>query len=421
MTPLEGPLDPDGRVVVVGASLAGLRSIQALREGGFRGEITCVGDEPHLPYDRPPLSKQFLSGQWGAERLALIATDALDALNVRFELGIRADALDAQSARVTLEDGRRLDSTAVIVATGVRARRLGGASGSHAGMVVRTLEDSSELRRSIEGSGEHPRVVIVGGGFIGAEVASSANAMGAKVTIVEGLAAPLANALGEQVGRWCGALHERNGVALRVDTGVERLDGFDSNENPGGGSVLFAGGERLRADVVVVGIGAVPNTEWLEGSGLEIDDGVVVDDRLFSRGRVLAAGDVARFAWRREPDRANVRIEHWDVASQMGSHAARNLLSGRLAATPFDPVPYFWSDLYGLRIQVLGRPRPDDEVVVVEGDPQGEDPGFVALYGRAGIVSAVVGLSRPRSVMLARAMLVTPTDLQAARDWFAQR
>ena len=228
------------------------------------------------------------------------------------------------------------------------------------------------------------------------------------MTVVELLDIPLSAALGEQVGAACAALHLANGVDLRTGVGVVRLhppgEG-DVHEAPAGraGRVELTDGALLPADVVVVGIGVVPATDWLADSGLQLDDGVVCDASLFAAEGIVAAGDVARWPWRRHGQEDLVRIEHWQVAAEEGVAAARNLIAGRREAAPFDPVPYFWSDQYGLRLQVLGLPSPTDEVAVVDGTLA--DEKFVALYGRAGRLTAALAISRPRQLMGYRPLL----------------
>lgn len=389
-------LPRDGRVVVAGASLAGLRAAQTLREEGFVGSIVMVGEEPHLPYDRPPLSKQVLAGTWPPERTALVDAPRLDELGIDVRLGRRAVSLDAGALRVTLDDGEVVEGDGIVVATGARARQLPGAH------VLRTVDDALSLRQAIARVGVDVgvggRVVVVGAGFIGAEVAATCAGLGCRVTVLEALAVPLAAALGEVVGAACGALHERHGVELRTRAPVMELRSGAPTQ------VVLDGGEVIAADVVVVGIGVDPNAEWLEGS-VDVANGVVCDHALFAAPGVVAAGDVARWTWRHDGAEQSVRIEHWEVASQMGVAAARSLLAGPRDAPSFDPVPYFWSDQYGLRIQVLGRPEPADDVVVVDGRLDADDGKFVAVYGRAGRLSAALAVSRPRQLMAFRPLL----------------
>ncbi len=410
-----GPLATDGSVTVVGASLAGLRTIQGLREHGFTGRITLVGDELHYPYDRPPLSKQVLAGTWPPERVVLADYHALHELGVDARIGHRAVALDAAAGRIELDDGTTVEADRVVVATGARPRALPGTDGIDGVHLLRTLDDCESLRRRLAVAGAGASVVVVGAGFIGSEVASTCAGLGCTVTVVEALATPLEPALGQRIGAACGALHGRNGVDLRTGTGVTAIRPDRTVE--------LTDGTAVPADVVVVGIGVVPNVEWLDGSGLTVDNGVVCDAALFAADRVVAVGDVARWHWRHHGDEELVRIEHWEVASQMGSAVARHLLAGRAAAPDFNPVPYFWSDQYGLRIQVLGRPRPTDDVAVVhgailgepgpagsgtDGPPEGTEPDgkFVAVYGREGRLTAALAISRPRQLMAFRPLLL---------------
>lgn len=398
------PLPRDGTVVVVGASLAGLRAAQELREGKFAGSLVMVGEEVHPPYDRPPLSKQVLAGSWPPERAVLADLDRMSELGVDLRLGHRAVALDAGARRVTLDDGSVLEGDGVVIATGARPRRLPG-TGAHHGAVLRTLDDCERLRAAVLAAGPGCRVVVVGAGFIGSEVAATCAGLGCAVTVLEALPVPLAPAVGGLVGEALGALHLRHGVALRSGVAVEAVR---EPASAGGAAyeVEVDGGEVLPADVVVVGIGVVPNVEWMDGSGLEIGNGVVCDEALFAADGVVCAGDLCRWTWRHLGEEQSLRIEHWEVASQMGTAAARSLLAGRDLAEPFDPVPYFWSDQYGLRIQVLGRPDPADEVAVVDGRLDADDGKFVAVYGRRGRLSGVLAVSRPRQLMAFRPLLV---------------
>jgi NADPH-dependent 2,4-dienoyl-CoA reductase/sulfur reductase-like enzyme len=396
------PLPVDGSAIVVGASLAGLRAAQGLREHGFSGSLVMVGEEPHHPYDRPPLSKQVLAGTWPPERTSLADAEALARLAIETRFGRRAVGLDAAARRVVLDDGAVLEADGIVIATGARPRRLPGTDAHPSVGVVRTLEDTAWLRAAIEAAGPGCRVVVVGAGFIGSEVAATCAGLGCRVTVLEALPTPLAPVLGEEVGAACAALHTRHGVDLRTGAVVDAVGPPDG----AGTDVALATGNSLPADVIVVGIGVVPNTEWLEGSGLTVDNGVVCDDRLFAADGVVAAGDLARWWWRHPGDEGSVRIEHWEVAAQMGMAAAAALLAGRKAAEAFDPVPYFWSDQYGLRIQVLGHPDPTDEVAVVDGSLEAEDGKFVAIYGRAGRLTAALAVSRPRQLMAFRPLLV---------------
>ncbi len=386
------PLDPDGTVVVVGASLAGLRAAQGLRREGFAGQLVLVGAEDHLPYDRPPLSKQVLAGTWEPDRVTLSEQGALDDLGIDARLGHRAVSLDVAGRRVELDDGSSVAANGVVVATGATPRHLYADQGV---MVLRTIEDCLALRDRVGAVGEGCRLVVIGAGFIGSEVASTCSGLGCAVTVIETLPVPLAPALGDVVGGALGSLHGRHGVDLKTNTSVEAV----SRGRNGVTSVELTDGTTLAADMVVAGIGVVPEVSWLEGSGLTLENGVVCDAGLFAADGVVAAGDLARFSFRGEP----VRIEHWQMAADMGAAAATGLLAGRAAAPAFVPVPYFWSDQYGEKVQVLGRPSPDDEVVVVDGTLEDR---FVALYRRGDALSAVAALTRPRQLMSYRALLV---------------
>ncbi len=397
-----GGLPADGTVVVVGASLAGWRCVETLRTEGFEGAISLVGQEQHLPYDRPPLSKQVLAGTWPPEKAVLADKRRSSELRVHEVLGRRAVGLDVAGRAVSLEDGTTLRADGVVVATGASPRRLPGteALGQHDGLfTLRTLDDALALRAAVTAS-EAARVVVIGAGFIGAEVASTCAGLGCRVTVLEALDIPLRPVLGPLLGEYCGSLHGANGVDLR--TGVS-VAGVRPAGDGAGLVVELADGEAFGADAVVVGIGVAPAVDWLADSGLTVDNGVVCDDRLFAADRVVAAGDVARWLWRSPEGDELVRIEHWQVAAEAGVAAARSLLAGRSDAAPFSPIPYFWSDQFGIRLQVLGSPRGDDDVQVVDGSF--EEGKFVAAFGRAGRLRAVMAIGRPRQLMGFRPLL----------------
>jgi 3-phenylpropionate/trans-cinnamate dioxygenase ferredoxin reductase component len=397
-------LPPEGTVIVVGASLAGLRATEALRSEGFGGKITLVGQELHLPYDRPPLSKQVLAGTWPPEKAVLADRKRAGELQLHEVLGHRAVRLDAEKRQVELDDGAQLEGDAVIVATGASPRHLPGTEGltQHDGLfTLRTLDDSLALRAAVTAI-ESCRVVVIGAGFIGAEVASTCAGLGCRVTVIETMEIPLSNVLGPLIGLHCASLYPAHGVTLRAGQGVA---GVHRVEGTGGKGLIVktSEGERLEADVVVVGIGVAPSVDWLKDSGLTLDNGVVCDDRLFAADGVVAAGDVARWVWRHDGGEEQIRIEHWQVAAEAGLAAALALLAGRRQAAPFTPVPYFWSDQFGIRFQVLGNPGGDDEVEIVSGSF--EEGKFVALFGRAGRLRAVMAIGRPRQLMGYRPLL----------------
>jgi 3-phenylpropionate/trans-cinnamate dioxygenase ferredoxin reductase subunit len=402
------PLSTDATILVVGASLAGLRAAEEVRHEGHAGPVVILGDEVHAPYDRPPLSKQFLSGAWDMARIHHHAPDKLDSLGLEFRLGRGAVSLDTEARSVGLEDGTAVHYDGLIVATGARARTLPDTSGMPRVRTLRTLDDCLGIRADLEAAGSGARVVVIGAGFIGSEVAATCHGLDARVTVVEALPTPLARVLGEQMGDACAQLHRAHGVTLLTGIGVEGL-----TADPGGATpvvVRLADGTRLDADLVVVGVGVVPAVEWLEGSGLVLDNGVVCDHSLFAAADVVAAGDVAR--WTLPASGEQVRVEHWTNAAESGAAAARNLLAGSQAAEPYDPIPFFWSDQYTTKIQMIGLPGPDDEVVVVEGSV--DEGKLVALYRRGDRLRAVLAFSRPRHLMSYRPLLAAGASFDEA-------
>lgn len=369
------PLDAGETVLVVGASLAGMRTAEALRGGGFAGPIVVLGAEPHQPYDRPPLSKEVLRGDLDPADLALHSAERLRELDLDLRLGTRARGLDLERRTVACEDGE-LVWDRLVIATGCRPRTLPGCEGLVGVHLVRTLDDAAALRRELAGAG---RVAIVGGGFIGGEVAASARALGAEVTIVEVQEAPLVGVLGPVAARLYRELHEACGVRLRCGVGVAGPLGAGRVTG-----IRLGGGEELEADLVVVAIGVEPETEWLAGSGLRLDNGVLCDPDLSVAADVYVAGDIARW-----PDREGVpiRVEHWTNACEQGAHVARNLIAG--ARAPYDSLPYFWSDQHGTRIQYAGRRDPGDEIQL-----------FVAADEPSQVIGLYVGEDgAPRAVL----------------------
>lgn len=371
-----------GHVVVVGASLAGLHAARALRRQGYDGTLTVVGDEPHPPYDRPPLSKQVLAGTWAPERTALL-TARDDDLDLTWALGRAATGLDPRARTVALDDGTDLPYDGLVIATGAAPRRLPGTDGLASVHVLRSLDDAVALRADLDAG--PARVVVVGAGFIGAEVAATARSRGLPVTLVEPLPVPLGRVLGGEVAETVAAVHRDEGVDLRLGVGVEAVEGGDRVER-----VRLADGTTIACDVVVVGIGVTPNTGWLEASGLPLADGVVADATCRVAPGIVAAGDVAR--WPHPTYGEDLRVEHWDHAIAQGGHAAETLLAGD-GARPFAPVPWFWSDQYDRKIMLAGRPAAAEEVRVVDGSLA--ERRFVALYRRGDQVVAALGMNRP--------------------------
>ena len=375
-------------ITIVGASLAGLRAAESLRRQEFDGQIVLIGDEPHAPYDRPPLSKQYLAGSWNEERLALTKPEKLAEFELDFRLGVRATAFDLASRRLTLDGADDIEVDGLLIATGARCRTLPGTDNLDGVFVLRGLDDATALRAALDAGPS--RVVVVGAGFIGAEVAATARQREIEVSLIEALPQPLGRVLGDEMGAVCADVHREYGVDLRTGVGVEAIEGDGCVER-----VRLSDGSIIEADVVVVGIGVIPNTEWLEGSGLTIDNGVVCDATCLAAPGVTAAGDVAR--WPNQRFDEVMRVEHWDNAVEQGGHAARRLLQSDDEAEPFTPVPWFWSDQYDRKIQLAGRIRPDDDMSIVTGSV--EERRFAALYGRAGKLVGVLGFNRPRHVM----------------------
>jgi 3-phenylpropionate/trans-cinnamate dioxygenase ferredoxin reductase subunit len=391
-----------GPIVVAGASLAGLRVVEQLRRRGHEGPVTVVGEELHSPYDRPPLSKQVLRGA-DAGSVALRDAVALAALDVEFRLGRRAVAVDLTAAEVTLDDGCRLPYGDLVVATGSAARRLPFGQGLAGVHTLRTLDDALALRAELV---RRPRVVVIGGGFIGCEVAASLRALDVPVTLVEGGPAPLAGPLGREGGELVARLHRAHDVDLRCGVGVAGLEGTGHVEG-----VLLADGTLLPADVVVVGIGGRPATDWLTGSGLDVTDGVACDEFGRAAQGVWAAGDVAR--WHNPLFGDRVRVEHWTTAGEQAGVVARNLLGGDGGAlVAYTGVPYFWSDQYDTRIQFAGHRRPDEPLIPF---PVGDIPGrHVALVERAGVLVGALAVNAPRELLRYRGLIAARAPFPAA-------
>jgi NADPH-dependent 2,4-dienoyl-CoA reductase/sulfur reductase-like enzyme len=389
------------RIAIVGASLAGLRAAEALRDRGFDGELTLIGDEPHRPYDRPPLSKQVLQGVWEPEQTLFRRKDGYDALALDMRLGVRALSLDLRARRVTLADGTFADYDRLIVATGARVRMLPSIAPRTGLLALRGLDDAIALRRALM---DGPRVAVVGAGFIGLEVAASCRARGLPVTVIEPLPVPFSPILGRTFGEMVAAMHRDHGVDLR--TGVAVTGVFGESRVAG---VALSDGSRIDADVVVVGIGVTPNTEWLEGSGLTLDNGVVCNGSGEAAPDVYAAGDVARIANRWHGD--SPRIEHWTNAVEQAVCVAENALAGPAACTSFSSVPYFWSDQYDRKIQFIGRARPHDEMVIVDGSL--EDRRLTALYRRGDRMVACLAVNQPRALVKYRKLLAAGTSWEA--------
>jgi NADPH-dependent 2,4-dienoyl-CoA reductase/sulfur reductase-like enzyme len=357
------------RIVVVGASAAGLAAVETLRREGFTGTITVVGEEAEAFYDRPPLSEQVLAGQWDADRIRLRTPDQIGALGMDLRIGVRATGLDTARRLVTLSDGTDVPYDGLVVATGVRPRPLPGDSQPF----IRTIEQALEWRKRLRPG---TALAIVGAGFLGAECAAVARALGCAVTLLEPAAVPLAHAVGEPVGRMLADVHREHGVEVRTGVTVTSL----------------ADDAVSAADEVLVAIGSVPNTDWLAGSGLTVGDGLVCDQYCAAAPGIYAAGDVAR--WHNPLFGVTMRIEHRTNAAEQGMAAARNLLG---PAKPFAPVPYFWSDQYDLKIHAYCHLRGHDEFTVIDGSLR--DRRFLATYRKDGrLVGALAAGMPPNAV-----------------------
>ncbi|MFB6719601.1 NAD(P)/FAD-dependent oxidoreductase [Kribbella sp. NPDC056345] len=397
-------------VLIVGASAAGLSTLEALRRQGYQAPITVLGAETHLPYDRPPLSKQYLCGDWDEVRTRLRPEEMLAKLEANFVLGDPATALDVDRRLVSTESGRELSADAIVIATGLRPRMLPGQEGLAGVHVLRTLSDADALRRDLAGatrvggteatpprdaSSAPPRLVVVGDGVLGAEVAATARKLGCSVTMAGPQAAPLESQFGAVVAGLLAELHVAEGVDLRLGTAVTGLTSAGGRVT----GVQLASGEHLPADVVVVALGATPATEWLVDSGLTLDNGVVCDSQCRAAEGIYAAGDVAR--WRHDGLDALLRLENRTNATEQAACVAANILGENRS---YAPIPYFWTDQFATKIQVHGLPSADADITVAEGAI--DDRRFVTHYRRDGRTVAVLGWNMPKQTRLHRAHLV---------------
>jgi NADPH-dependent 2,4-dienoyl-CoA reductase/sulfur reductase-like enzyme len=372
------------RVVVVGASLAAVHAVETLRANGFDGELTMVGAEPHLPYDRPPLSKEALRYGPDKESILLREPSWYEAMAVRLLLGRPARELDPGEKTVTLTDGTTLPYDGLVIATGSYARPVGhGTAPIH---VLRTVDDAVRLREALDGAS---RLAILGAGFIGLEVAATAREMGLEVTVVEVAPVPLSRVLGDEVGQWFLDYHTRHGVDVRCG---QPLSSVESDAN--GVRLRFADSSEVRAEVLLAGIGAAPATEWLRGSGLAVSDGIVCDPTLrTSAPGVVAAGDVAR--WYNPLFDQEMRVEQWMNAVEQGRHAALSLLG---ATDAYAPVPYLWSDQFDAKMRFVGTAQAAHQVHVEQRGPD----SMVALFGRGGVLVGALCVNATRELPIHR-------------------
>ena len=329
-------LSASDHVVVVGAGLSGWRFIESLRRDGYTGKVTLIGDEPYAPYDRPPLSKQILSGKWELDKTVLASAEALEAADITTVFGVAGKSLDAESNSITLENDEIISGTHIVIATGTRARRISFTDES----LVHTIRS----RQDIEGLNAHlgtlpdgAKVAVIGGGFIGAEAATALKARGFIPVVLEALERPLISTLGPEVSQWLLPLAANAEIELRTNQQISDIKN---------GLIEFADGSFLEVAAIILGVGAVVNTEWLESSGLSLDGGVIVNEHLLATPTIGAIGDVAKFPF----EGALTRIEHWQVATDHAAALSSYWAKGEVAP---DMVPYFWSDQYGKKIEKL--------------------------------------------------------------------
>jgi NADPH-dependent 2,4-dienoyl-CoA reductase/sulfur reductase-like enzyme len=376
-------------MVIVGGGLAATRTAEQLRRSEYTGPITIVSDEDHLPYDRPPLSKEVLRAE--VDDVTLKPAEFYEENDITVLLGNGARSVDTSAQSVTLADGSDLGYDELVIATGLVPKTIPSFPDLQGIRVLRSLEESMALR---EHAGSAQQAVVVGAGFIGCEVAASLRGLGVNVVLVEPQPTPLASVLGEQIGALVSRLHRAEGVDVRCDVGVAEVRGTDHVEQ-----VVLSDGTELDADLVVVGIGSTPATEWLQDSGVELDNGVVCDDAgRTGTPHVWAIGDVA--SWR-HPVGHQVRVEHWSNVADQARVLVPAMLGKEIPATV--SVPYFWSDQYDVKIQCLGEPQADDTVHVVADDGR----KFLAFYERDGVVAGVVGGGMPGKVMKVRSKIAS--------------
>jgi 3-phenylpropionate/trans-cinnamate dioxygenase ferredoxin reductase component len=393
VTSSQGVHHSDKGIVIVGGGLAAARTAEQLRRSEFTGRITIVSDEAHLPYDRPPLSKEVLRKE--VDDVALKPREFYDEKDIILRLGAAATGLDATAQTVTLADGTVLGYDELVIATGLIPRRIPAFPDLEGVRVLRSFDESVALR---EHATEAQHAVVIGAGFIGCEVAASLRSLGVDVVLVEPQPTPLAAVLGEQIGELVARLHRDEGVDVRTGVGVAELRGDTHVEQ-----VVLSDGTELTADLVVVGIGSRPATEWLEGSGIDVDNGVLCDEAgRTSVANVWALGDVA--SWR-DPTGHQARVEHWSNVADQARVVVPAMLGQDVA--PVVVVPYFWSDQYDVKIQCLGEPEATDIVHLVEDDGR----KFLAYYERDGVVVGVVGGGMPGKVMKARGKIAAATPI----------
>ncbi|MDT5012512.1 MAG: 3-phenylpropionate/trans-cinnamate dioxygenase ferredoxin reductase component [Mycobacterium sp.] len=378
------------RIVIVGGGLAAARTAEQLRRSEFDGSITIVSDEVHLPYDRPPLSKQVLQGE--LDDTVLKPREFYEENDITLLLGSAVRKLDAASQMVAVDNGATLEYDDLVIATGLVPRRIPSFPDLEGIHVLRSFDESMALREEAQSA---RRAVVVGAGFIGCEVAASLRGLGVEVVMVEPQPEPLASVLGQQIGALISRLHRAQGVDLRTAVGVEAVVGEARVEK-----IVLTDGTEVHTDLVVVGIGSRPATDWLEGSGVKVDNGVVCDRvGKTSVDHVWSLGDVA--SWQ-DVTGHQARVEHWSNVAEQARVMVPAMLGKDLPAN-LVVVPYFWSDQYDVKIQCLGEPEADDIVHVVSDDGR----KFLAFYERDGVVAGVVGGGMPGAVMKSRGKIAS--------------
>ena len=389
--------------VIVGANLAGGRAAQALRKEGFDGRLILIGAEPDPPYERPPLSKEYLRGEAPKEKLFIVPPAFYDENDIELRLGEEAKRIDVQERAVELDSGERVSFDALLLATGGRARALPIPGVDLEGVYyLRHVGDSESIAAELQ---EGRRLVVIGAGFIGSEVAASARMKGLDVTMLEIAPVPLERALGRELGGIFAEIHRDHGIDLRTSEGVERFEGAQRVER-----VIATSGAAIDCDLVVIGVGIIPNTEIAEGAGISVNNGIVVDEycRTDVDG-IFAAGDVANFYSPILDER--LRIEHWANAQSQGRAAALNMLGRK---EPYNEVPWFWSDQYDLNMQLVGHAPSWDEVVF-RGSVS--ERTFTAFYLKDGRLRAALAVNRFRDIRPSRELIkagleVDPRKLQ---------
>jgi 3-phenylpropionate/trans-cinnamate dioxygenase ferredoxin reductase subunit len=380
-------------IVIVGGGLAAARTAEQLRRAEYTGPLTIVSDEVHLPYDRPPLSKEVLRSE--VDDTVLKPREWYDENDITLRLGSAATGIDTAAQTVTLADGSVLGYDELVIATGLVPRRIPSFPDLEGIRVLRSFDESMALRTHASAA---KHAVVVGAGFIGCEVAASMRGLGVDVVLVEPQPQPLASVLGEQIGELVARLHRNEGVDVRLGVGVTEVRGEGHVD-----TVVLTDGTELTADLVVVGIGSHPATEWLDGSGIEVDNGVICDDAgRTSAPNVWALGDVA--SWR-DPMGHQARVEHWSNVTDQARVVVPAMLGKDVPTNVV--VPYFWSDQYDVKIQCLGEPHATDVVHLVEDDGR----KFLAYYERDGVLVGVVGGGLPGKVMKVRGKIAAGTPI----------